>query len=287
MTPLIGLALAGCFAVGAGSDRITVRDFAAAFPGLDGAVLDTVVGFAPAPGVQRIFRAPELRRLSLSINAPAPADMELCIERPVARLEPARVLEAMRRQLPDADIEIMDYSRLPAPQGELDFPVSGLRQAPGGGFWSGAVRYAGTRRFAVWARVKVLVPVSRVIVTADLQAGHPVAASQLRLEQTRDFPAAGAFVTSIEEAAGRVLRRPVSAGAALRSAWLDEFRDVARGDTVRVEVWSGRAHLELDGVAEGSGATGATIIVRNPDTKKRFSARVEGKGQVSVGKGTP
>src|SRR6185369_2365408 len=104
-------------------------------------------------------------------------------------------------------------------------------------------------------------------------AAHPVVAAPLQFERTRDFPASGAFVASIEEAAGRVLRRPVSAGTALRSAWLDEFKEVARGDTVRVDVWSGGAHLELDGVAEGSGATGATITVRNPETKKRFTAR--------------
>jgi len=286
MTPLTGLALAGCFAVGAGSDRITVRDLAAAFPGLEGAVLETAVAFAPAPGVQRVFRAPELRRLALSINALPPVEMELCVERPVARLDPTHILDAMRHQLPDADIEILDYSRLPVPHGELDFPVSGLRPIPGGGFWGGAVRYAGNRHFAVWAKVKILAPVARVIATADLQAAHPVGASQLRFERTRDFPASGAFVASIEEAAGRVLRRPVSAGTALRSAWLDEFKEVARGGTVRVEVWSGGAHLELDGVAEGSGATGATITVRNPETKKRFPARVEGRGRVSVGKET-
>ncbi len=285
MTPLAALALSGCLAVGAGADRITVRDFAPVFPGFAAAALDTPVAFAPAPGAARVFRAPELRRLALRLHAAAPVEAEVCFERPVAPLNPARMLDAMRRQLPEAAIEILDYSRLPAPQGDLEFPMSGLRPAPGGGFWSGAVRYAGNRRFTVWAKVKVLVQAPRVIATADLKAAQPADGSRLRFEMRQDFPAPGAFVASIEEAAGRVLRRPVAAGTALRWLWLDDWKDVARGDTVRVEVWSGGVRLELEAVAEASGSAGATIPVRNPESKKRFQARVEGRGRVSVGKG--
>jgi len=58
---------------------------------------------------------------------------------------------------------------------------------------------------------------------------------------------------------------------------------VLRGDTVTVEVFNGAAHLELQGLAQGSGAMGDTIAVLNPDSHKQFPARVEGKGRVSVG----
>jgi hypothetical protein len=34
---------------------------------------------------------------------------------------------------------------------------------------------------------------------------------------------------------------------------------------------------------KASGAVGETIPVRNPESHKRFAARVEGKGRVSVG----
>jgi flagella basal body P-ring formation protein FlgA len=63
---------------------------------------------------------------------------------------------------------------------------------------------------------------------------------------------------------------------------LENPRDVMRGDTVRVEVRDGGAHLELEATAEGSGAFGEIISVLNPISKKRFPARVEGKGRVSV-----
>jgi len=296
MIPLASFALAGCLAVGAGSDRITVGDLAPAFPGLQSIDPDTPVALAPAPGVERVFRAPELRQLAARLKTAVPAAGSLCVERPVAPLDAARLLDAMRQQLPAATIEILDYSRMPAPEGELEFPVSGLRPAPGvgpsgpvspsgdqrRGFWTGAVRYAGSRRFTIWARVTVLVTEPRVIAAVDLKPARRVEASDLRLEMRQEFPAAG-FVTSIEEAAGRVLRRPVSAGTPLTSPWLDPLKDVVRGETVKVDVWNGGAHLELDAEAEASGSIGEIIPVRNPTSKSRFQARVEGQGRVSVG----
>ncbi|MGO9231609.1 MAG: flagella basal body P-ring formation protein FlgA [Bryobacteraceae bacterium] len=40
--------------------------------------------------------------------------------------------------------------------------------------------------------------------------------------------------------------------------------------------------MELEATAEASGAFGEIIAVQNPISKKRFPARVEGKGRVSV-----
>ncbi|MBZ5622774.1 MAG: flagellar basal body P-ring formation chaperone FlgA [Acidobacteriia bacterium] len=284
MISLVSVALATCLAVNPGSDRITIRDLAPAFPGLDAGTPDTPVALAPAPGVQRVFRLPELRRLAARLNIGAAPESEFCVERRVAPLDPARLLAVMKKQLPEARIEILDYGRLPAPEGDLEFRVSGLRQIPSGGFWSGSVHYAGDHRFMVWAKVKVLVVAPRVIATEDLKPGRPVEASQLRVEMREDFPSVEVFASSLEQVAGRVLLRSVISGTVLRSQWLAAPKEVTRGDVVEVDVWSGGAHLKLPAVAEGSGSTGQTIPVSNPESKKRFLARVVAKGKVSVGK---
>jgi hypothetical protein len=93
--------------------------------------------------VQRVFRLPELRRLAERWNLSPTPDREICVTRPVAALTADRLLAAMQKELPTAHIELLDFSRLPAPEGELLFPASGLRQAPAGGYWSGYVTYAG------------------------------------------------------------------------------------------------------------------------------------------------
>jgi flagella basal body P-ring formation protein FlgA len=283
--PLAAFALAGCLAVGAGSDRILAGDFAARFPEWAAVPPGTPLALAPAPGAQRVFRLPELRLLAARWSVPAVPDREVCVTRPVAVFTAGRLLAAMQKELPSAHIELLDFSRLPAPGGELVFPASGLRQSPAGGYWSGYVKYAGNRRFMLWARVKVHVAAARVIATEDLKPGLPLDTAQLRLETREEVPAAG-FVGAVEEAAGKVSRRAIAAGAALRAEWLEPAKAVLRGQTVQVEVVHGGARLKLEGVAEASGAIGETIAIRNPVSKQRFQARIQSQGKVVVTKGS-
>ena len=283
MITVATLALGACLAVGAASDHVLAGDLAAAAPEWSAIPPETPLALAPAPGVQRVFRLPELRRLALSWNL-APPERELCVTRPVAVPDPALLLAAMRTQLPAAHIEILEYSRQPAPQGGLEFPLSGLRQYPGGAWWSGSVKYAGQRRFALWARVKVMVPVARVVATEALQPGRPIDAALLRVESREEFPSTG-YLATIEETAGKVPRRSIAAGTPLRTQWLEPARVVVPGDIVQVEIVSGGARLVLDGVAATSGAVGDSVLVLNPDSKKQFRARVIAAGKVLVTRG--
>ena len=84
--------------------------------------------------------------------------------------------------------------------------------------------------------------------------------------------------------AGKVSRRAIAAGAALRTEWLESAKVVLRGETVEVEAVHGGARLKLEGIAEASGAVGETIPIQNPVSKQRFPARVESKGKVIVTK---
>ena len=283
MIPLALFALTGCLAIGPRSDNILARDLAPALPGLADA--DTPVSAAPVPGMPRIFRLAELRRIGARFQLAGDPAKEICFERPVAPPDPARLAEAMRRQLPEAQIRILDWGRMPAPEGEVDFPLAGLRRAGAEGFWNGSVRYGGGRRFSLWARVRVTVREARVVAREDLRPGPAIAAAQLRLETRDVFPAEKAFATSLEPVAGRAARLPIPAGAAIRLDWLAPAQDVLRGDRVSVEVRSGGVYLKFEATAEASGTVGQTIPVSNPVSKQRFSAKVEGKGLVSVGKG--
>ena len=285
MTPLTTLAMAGCLALGAGSDQILLRDLASAFSGAQELPLDAVVSLAPAPGVERRFEIAELRRIALRLNLPEPRG-EVCVERPVAPLDPAPILAAMQAQLPAARIELLDYSRHPMPEGAPEFPLTGLRQAAAGAFWSGSIRYGGVHRLAIWARVNVSLRALRVVAVGNLSPGRALESSALRVETRDEFPSADAFPVAIEEVVGKVLRRPVRSGTAIRSAWLEASKAVTRGDTVQVEAREGAALVQLPGQAQGSGAIGQTVLVLNPMSNKRFPARVEGRGRVSVGKGS-
>ena len=285
MIPLAAFALGGCLAVGAGSDQIVAGDLTERYPEWAAIPAATPLGLAPAPGVQRVLRLPELRRLAEHWSvSPAPVQ-DICVTRPVTALTEDRLLAAMQREMPAAHIAIADFSRLPAPDGELVFPVSGLRQGPEGGYWNGYVTYGVKHRFALWARVKVTVAAPRVVATRAIQPGLPLDGALVRVETREEVPAAG-LLSSLEEAAGMIARRAIAAGTPLRTEWLEPAKVVLRGETVEVEAVHGGARLKLDCVAEASGAVGETIAVRNPISQQRFQARVASKGRAVVAKGT-
>jgi flagella basal body P-ring formation protein FlgA len=276
---LAALAAAGCLAVAPASDQIMLRDLAPAFPDAASLSADTPVALAPAPGVERRFDLAELRRLAARLALPDPV-AEACVTRPAAPLDPARLLEALRAALPSGRIELLDYSRFPVPEGALEFPLAGLR----GSLWSGSIRYGGGHRVPIWARVTAAVATVRVVAAHDIKAGVPIEAAALRVETRDEPPSAEAMTPSVDAVAGMIAKRPIREGEAIRAAWLDAPKAVTRGDTVEVEVREGGALLRLPAQALASGAIGQTILVLNPESKRRFPARVEARGKVGVGK---
>jgi flagella basal body P-ring formation protein FlgA len=284
------LLLAACLPLAGDGDHITAADLAPAEPAFSALAPDTAIGYAPAPGIPRILTLAELARQARRYGLDFEPKAEICVERPVAPLSPEAVLEAIQSSLAltEARIELVEQSRYPVPKGPLEFPRTGLAapspsQAQAAALWRGSVRYAGNRRFAIWARVRILVRIQRVVAVETLRAGQPIEAAQLRLETYEGFPLRIQPLASIEQAAGLMPRRSIAAGAVLSASELDKPYEVSRGDAVRVGVSSGDARLELNGKAEASGRRGQTILVRNPANGKRFSARVEGAGRVEVG----
>lgn len=290
MIALASFALAGCLTVAAGSDQIRAGDLAPRFPEMATLVPDLAIAPAPAPGVVRVFHPPELRRLAAIHGLTSAPQSDLCVERPMARLEPGRLLEAMRRQFPEGHIELLEFSKQPVPGGVIEFPKAGLRGGPvvsaAGELWVGSVRYGGNRSFAIWARVKITVRVARVVALTDLRPQQPITGAQVELVARDEIPgvapAAAAFAETLDEVIGKWPRQSIRAGESVRDAWLEPPKVVRNGETVKVTVCNGGAQLELDAQAEGSGAVGEIIYVRNPDTHLRFRGRVQGPGRVAV-----
>jgi flagella basal body P-ring formation protein FlgA len=280
MILLASLALAGCLTVGAGSEHVVAADLAPGFPGLKTIPPETILGFAPVPGVARLFLVPELRGIAARFHLESP-ETEICVQRPVEPLVPEALASAMRQELPGAAIEILDFSRQSAPAGAIEFHRGDLRNGPAGCFWTGYIRYAGNRRFAIWAKVKVSVKSTRVVAAGDLRPGKQISAGDILIDPRDEFPD-GRIARSLEEVAGKWPRVFIRAGSEIRLDVLEIPKDVMRGETVRVEVQSGGAHLELEARAEGSGSVGDTVLVRNTSSDKSFLAHIDGKGRVSV-----
>ncbi len=279
-----GAGAGGCIRVD--GDRILGSDLARANPVFAALDAGLTVGYTPAPGARRIFSAAQLAQLARRHGLAAGGMERACFERTTSPLDRAPILEALEAALgmPDAEIELIDFSRREVPPGQLEFRRRDLRRPVGEApvLWRGVVRYASRRSLTVWARVKIRARWRQVVAARPLAPGELVAEKDLKVVTVEGFPPAQPPPASIEEVAGRRLRRRVGAGEPLLASALRLPCAVERGEKVQVVVSSGGARIQMEGEAEAAGRVGDRIPVRNPANGKRFLATVEATGRVVV-----
>jgi flagella basal body P-ring formation protein FlgA len=272
------------------NDRILGEDLAKALPGfLHKMPGDAVIGYSPAPGARRVFNSLELQRIGAPYGVAVAPDAEACFEWSLQTLTDDVIRSAIRDSLqsPGAHIDVLAISRSQAPAGKISFPLSGLLASTLSGpdtpvTWRGEVLYHGSRKFSVWARVKMSSTTTRVVATQLILPGQNVAANQVRVETYDDFPLRNDIARNIEEVVGRMPRRALRVGLPVFRSDLIEPLLVQRGELVDVTAISGAAQLRMPALAESQGRQGDMISLKNPRTGKIFRARIEGKDQALV-----
>lgn len=272
------------------NDRILGEDLAKAVPGfLDKIPGDAVIGYSPAPGARRIFKSLELQRIGAPYGVTVAPDAEACFEWSLQTLTDDVVRAAIRDSLesPGARVDVLAISRNQAPAGKLSFPLSGLLASTLTGpdtpvTWRGEVLYHGSRKFSVWARVKMSATMTRVVATQLILPGQTLTPDQVRLETYDDFPLRNDIARNLEDVVGRMPRRALRMGMPVFRTDLIEPLQVQRGDLVDVTAISGAAQLRMPALAETPGRQGDMISLKNPRTGKIFRARIEGKDKALV-----
>lgn len=271
------------------NDRILGEDLAKALPGFSKAPGDAVIGYSPTPGARRVFKSLELQRIGAPYGVSVAPDTEVCFEWTLQTLTPDVIRAAIRDSLqsPEAHVDVLAISREEAPAGTVNFPIAGLLASTLSGpdtpvTWRGEVIYHGSRKFSVWARVKISATMTRVVATQLVLPGQTVAANQVRVETYDDFPLRNDIARSLEEVVGRMPRRPLRVGMPVFRPDLIEPLQVQRGDLVDVTAIAGAAQLRLPAIAETQGRQGDMISLKNPRTGNTFRARIEGKDKALV-----
>jgi len=272
------------------NDRILGEDLAKALPGfLNKMPGDAVVGYSPVPGARRVFKSAELQRIGAPYGVTVTPDAEACFEWTMQPLTQDIVRAAIRDSLqsPDARIDVLSISGSQAPAGKVSFPISGLLASTITGpdtpvTWRGEVLYHSSRKFSIWARVKISLTMTRVVATQLILPGQTVAADQVRLETYDDFPLRNDIARNLEEVVGRMPRRALRTGLPVFRGDLIEPFQVQRGDLVDVTAIAGSAQLHVPALAETPGRQGDLITLKNAHSGKTFRARIEGKDKALV-----
>jgi flagella basal body P-ring formation protein FlgA len=272
------------------NDRILGEDLAKIVPGfLDKMPGDTVIGYSPAPGTRRVFTSVELNRIGAPYGVTVAPDAEACFEWSVQPLTKdvvrAAILDSL--QSPDARIDVLAISGNLAPAGKISFPISGLLASTITGpdtpvTWRGEVIYHGSRKFSIWARLKISSTMTRVVATQLILPGQTVTADQVRIETYDDFPLRNDIARNLEEVVGRMPRRALRLGLPVSRADLIEPFQVQRGDLVDVTAIAGAAQLHVPALAETPGRQGDLITLKNAHSGKYFRARIEGRDKALV-----
>jgi len=279
----------GCHAIQ--NEMILARDVAAVVPGFAQVAGDFHLGYVPSTGAPRIFRGVDLQRIAKNQGVEILDLPDVCFTLHTFVPQPEDIRTAIRESLADvpgiatARIEISASSQRPAPLGKLIFPRTGMQQASGTQpeiLWRGYVHQADSD-FPVWARVRIVASMTRVVATANIPSGKPIRENQVRLESCEDFLLDEATARNLDEVIGYVPKSLLRAYLPIRKNQLTSLPEVAKGELVDVEVFAGAARLVVKGKAQADGFKGSTILVRNLSSGKDFRARVAGKNKVIVG----
>jgi len=262
-------------------DVIRMRDIAATAPVFSAVDDNLVVAYAPLPGAIRILQSAQLARLA---NRHGIADGEfrdLCFQRAMRQIDQQELLDTLSKSLaiPSAEVELVDFSRFPAPVGDLAFPRSGLALSPSKTplLWKGYVIYGGGQHYPMWARVRVHARLRRVVAADNLVTGKPVRGDQVRIEPLEGVPDALAPAQSLDQVVGKSLLRPVRRGSTVSLDDISSSIAVHRGDTVDVDLRTPLLHLRFEAAAEMDGRLGDRIRLRNLRSKNTFVGEVSGR----------
>jgi flagella basal body P-ring formation protein FlgA len=272
------------------NDRILGADLAKALPAfLNKMPGDAVVGYSPVPGTRRVFTSVELQRIGAPYGVAVAPDAQACFEWTLQPLTDdiirAAILDSL--QSPGAHVDVLAISGNQAPAGRISFPISGLLASTLTGpdtpvTWRGEVVYQGSRKFSIWARLKISATMTRVVATQLIQPGQTVLPAQVRIETYDDFPLRNDIARNLEEVVGRMPRRALRMGLPVFRSDLIEPFQVLRGDLVDVTAIAGAAQLHVAALAEAPGRQGDLITLKNAHSGKIFRARIEGKDKALV-----
>ncbi|NWF84579.1 MAG: flagellar basal body P-ring formation protein FlgA [Bryobacteraceae bacterium] len=283
------LAAPGCLEVS--QSRITAGHLTPFVPRFASIPPDAEFGYAPAPGTTRWIRRGELesfaRRHGIGLdNAP-----ELCAVRPSQVLTAAAIENALRpvisELLPGLShrIEVIDYIRLPLPQGVLTFRKEDLHEAQAGALlWRGRIIYDRNRSMPVWVKARIAVEGQAWFARRLIEKGRKLNDEDVELRKC-EVPLLDALKRDVASTVvGLEALSSIEAGSRIPAGSLGRPLAVQAGDKMKVYSESGSVRFAIEADAVQAGRVGDLISIMNRSNGAKLRARViaPGEGRITV-----
>lgn len=144
------------------------------------------------------------------------------------------------------------------------------------------VRCTGARSWRLFVPVRVTLEKDIVLAAVPLERGKVLAPGDVILARREVAATPGGYLTTVETAAGQVVRRSVPAGTVLTPGLLDAPVLVKRGQSVTLQARSGPIVVQMAGVAKGNGALGEIIGVENLSSGRVVQGIVRNEKSVEI-----
>lgn len=283
------LAASGCLEVS--QSRITAGHLKPFVPQFASLPADAEFGYAPAPGTTRWIRRGELESFARRHGIVLESAPELCAVRPSQVLTAAAIENALRPVisglLPGSShrIEVIDYVRLPLPQGVLSFRKEDLHEAQAGALlWRGRIIYDRNRSMPVWVKARITVEGQGWFARRLIEKGQTLNDADVELRRC-EIPLLEALKRdAATTVVGLEALSSIEAGSRIPTAALGRPVAVRAGDKMKVYSETGSVRLAIEAEAVNGGRVGDQISVVNKSNGARLRARViaPGEGRISV-----
>jgi flagella basal body P-ring formation protein FlgA len=144
------------------------------------------------------------------------------------------------------------------------------------------VRCSGPVPWTLYLRADVSAVLALPVLAQPLPRGALIGRGDLQLQERRITTPSQGLITSIDEALGKELQRPLPAGSTLRFGHVALPELVTRGQTVTLVAGANGLRVQMQGKALASGAAGDRLLVSNLRSGRRVEGIVLPDGNVRI-----
>lgn len=137
-------------------------------------------------------------------------------------------------------------------------------------------------RWSLRVPVKIQIFQPVVVASMPIQRDQVLTGKELHLNKQDINQLTDGYFQSEEELIGLSSIKSIQSGAVIKRHMVKQPLIIRRGETVKIVISSPGFNLEASGVAQGDGAVGDTIRVKNTRSNRIVDAKIKASGVVSI-----